>query len=77
MSKAGRKVGGTPPFGYRRADDGEFVPVEAEQAAILEMVALKAEGKALRDISAAMKAKGVGISHEGVARVLKRHGATE
>ena len=69
----GRFLGGTVPFGYRRAgEDGEFlVPHEAEQEAIREIKRLKAQGKALRAISEAMKAKGFVISHEGVSRVLK------
>ena len=35
------------------------------------MVALRAEGKPLRAIAAALGEKGVRISHEGVAGVLK------
>jgi hypothetical protein len=38
------------PFGFRRGDDGELVPHEAEQEAIREMAALRAEGKTLRAI---------------------------
>jgi hypothetical protein len=44
---------------------------DAEQEAITEMVALRAEGKPLRAIAASMAAKGHKISHEGVAGVLK------
>ena len=69
----GRFLGGTVPFGFRRAgEDGELlVPHQAEQEAISDIKRLKAEGKALRAIASAMKAKGFAISHEGVARVLK------
>jgi putative DNA-invertase from lambdoid prophage Rac len=69
----GRYLGGTVPFGFRRAgEDGELlVPHEAEQEAIRDIERLKAEGEPLRAISSAMKAKGFAISHEGVARVLK------
>jgi putative DNA-invertase from lambdoid prophage Rac len=69
----GRFLGGTVPFGFRRAgEDGELlVPHQAEQEAISEIKRLKAQGKALRAISEALRAKGHRISHEGVARVLK------
>jgi hypothetical protein len=43
------------PSGFRRGDDGELVPHEAEQEAIREMVALGAQGKALRAIAEAMQ----------------------
>jgi putative DNA-invertase from lambdoid prophage Rac len=36
------------PFGFRLGDVGELVEVPAEQEAIREMVALRAQGKALR-----------------------------
>jgi hypothetical protein len=52
----GRYLGGTVPFGYRRGESGELVPHEAEQEAILEMVALRAQGRALRAIAEAVKA---------------------
>jgi putative DNA-invertase from lambdoid prophage Rac len=68
----GRYLGGKVPFGFRRGDDGELVPYEAEQEAIREMSGLKVvQGKALRPIADAMRAKGHQISHEGVAGVLK------
>ena len=53
----GRYLGGKVPFGFRRGDDGELVPHEAEQEAIREMVALRAQRKALRAIADAMRAK--------------------
>jgi putative DNA-invertase from lambdoid prophage Rac len=61
----GRYLGGSIPFGYRLGDDGELVPHDAEQEAIREMVAIKAQGLSLRAIAAEM------LSHEGVAGVLK------
>jgi hypothetical protein len=66
------------PFGFRRcAEDGfELVPHEAEQAAIREIVALRAQGKALRPIADAMRAKGFSISHEGVSNVLRAAAAS-
>jgi hypothetical protein len=68
-----RFLGGTVPFGFRRAgEDGELlVRHEAEQEAIGEIKRLKAHGKALRAISEALRAKGHRISHEGVSRVLR------
>jgi putative DNA-invertase from lambdoid prophage Rac len=71
----GRYLGGKIPFGFRRGDDGELVPHDAEQEAIREMVALRAQGKALRAIAEALAAKGHKLSHEGVAGVLKDRAA--
>ena len=70
----GRYLGGKVPFGYRtieKGDDIELVAHEDKQAAIREMVALKAAGKPLRAIAAIMTSKGHPISHEGVAGVLR------
>jgi putative DNA-invertase from lambdoid prophage Rac len=67
----GRYLGGIVPFGFRRGYDGELVPHELQQEAIREMVALRAQGKPLRAIAAAMQAEGHQISHEGVAGVLR------
>jgi putative DNA-invertase from lambdoid prophage Rac len=67
----GRYIGGIVPFGWRRGDDGDLVAHEAEQEAIRVIVALWAEGRPLRAIADAVRAKGVKISHEGVARVLR------
>jgi DNA invertase Pin-like site-specific DNA recombinase len=71
----GRYLGGTAPFGYRVGQAGELVPHEGEQKAIREMKRLRAQGKALRPIAEAMRAKGHKISHEGVAGVLRGAGA--
>ena len=67
----GLYLGGTMPFGYRRGDAGELVPVDAEQEAIREMVTLRGQGRALRAIADAMRAKGRRISHEGVRAALE------
>jgi putative DNA-invertase from lambdoid prophage Rac len=72
----GRYLGGIMPFGYRRGELGELMPHVAEQAAIREMLALRAQGKALRAIAKAMQAKGFKISHEGVKGVLAARGRT-
>ena len=73
----GRYLGGTEPFGYRVGEAGELVPHEGEQKAIREMKRLRAQGKALRPIADAMRAKGHRISHEGVAGVLRGAGAQQ
>jgi DNA invertase Pin-like site-specific DNA recombinase len=76
--KRGRHLGGSRPFGYRieKSENdlrgGQLVPDEREQAAIVQMQALRAEGKSLPTIVAAMQEAGFSISHEGVAEVLKR-----
>jgi putative DNA-invertase from lambdoid prophage Rac len=62
------------PFGFRRGDAGELVEIVAEQEAIREMVALRAQGKALRAIAEAIQANGHRLSHEGVAGVLRTAG---
>jgi putative DNA-invertase from lambdoid prophage Rac len=67
----GRFLGGSRPFGWRKAEDGSLVEIVEEQEAICEIVALRAAGKPLRAIAGAMKAKGHRISHEGVAGVLR------
>lgn len=71
----GRYLGGTVPFGFRRGESGELVPHEAEQEAIREMVALRAEGRPLRAIAEAVRAKGHKLSHEGVAGILRSRSA--
>jgi putative DNA-invertase from lambdoid prophage Rac len=62
------------PVGDRHWSAGELVPHEAEQEAIAEMVALRAQGKALRAIAEAVQARGHRISHEGVAGFLRASG---
>jgi putative DNA-invertase from lambdoid prophage Rac len=49
QKKRGRFLGGTAPFGFRKGDDGELVPVPEQQAAIRKMLKLKAENYSLRD----------------------------
>jgi hypothetical protein len=58
----GRYLGGKVPFGFRRGDDGDLVPHEAEQEAIREIVSLRAQGNALRAIAQAVAAKGHKLS---------------
>ena len=40
----GLYLGGDVPFGFERGDDGELVPVEAQQEAIRDIAALRAQG---------------------------------
>jgi putative DNA-invertase from lambdoid prophage Rac len=67
----GRYLGGKRPFGYRAAD-GELVEDESEQAAIKLMHKHYKKGLSLRAIAASVRATGIKISHEGVAKVLAR-----
>jgi len=67
----GRFLGGSIQFGYRLGDGGALVPHDAEQEAIREMAAMKAQGRSLRAIAAEMQAKGFQISHVGVQGALK------
>jgi putative DNA-invertase from lambdoid prophage Rac len=54
----GRYLGGKVPFGFRRGESGELIPYEAEQEAIREIIALRAQGKPLRAIAEAVQAEG-------------------
>ena len=72
----GRYLGGIVPFGFRRGDDGELVAHEAEQRAIREMVALRAQGTPLRTVAETVRAKGHRISHQGVADIVRAAGRT-
>jgi len=67
----GLYLGGDVPFGFRRGDDGELVPHEAEQEALREIAALRAQGRSLRLSETSCERKGFHISHEGVARILR------
>ena len=66
----GRYLGEIVPFGFRRGD-----PHDAEQEAIREIVALRAQGKPLRAVADAVRGENVKISREGVAGVLRAAGA--
>ena len=67
----GRYLGSKIPFGFRRGECGSPTTHEGEQEAIREMIALRAQGRPLRAIADAVRAKGYRISHEGVAGVLR------
>jgi len=72
----GRYLGGKVPFGYRVGADGALVEHEAEQAAIRAMIAMRAQGVALRPIAAAITERGLKVSHETVKQVVTTHAAT-
>src|SRR4051812_3271886 len=70
-----RFLGGSVPFGYkleRETKGARLVEIPEQQEAIKEMVRLKNEGYALREISETMKEEGFQISHVAVGRALKR-----
>lgn len=68
--KQGRFLGGVRPFGFDVVD-GTLVENAAEQGAIAQMQAMRAEGKSLREISTAIKAEGFNLSHVSVARIFR------
>lgn len=73
----GGYTGGKRQFGYQivgQGKDAVLVEDEQEQAAIRRILALKAEGKGLRAIAAAIQADGIALSHVGVRSVIDRHG---
>jgi DNA invertase Pin-like site-specific DNA recombinase len=66
-----RYLGGIAPFGWGVGESGELTEIPEQQAAIQTMRQLRAEGASLRQISAAMRAAGVAISHAGCASALR------
>ena len=61
---------------YRVSDDGALVEHEAEQDAIRAMIALRAQGMALRPIATAMAERGLKVSHETVKQVVAAYATT-
>jgi putative DNA-invertase from lambdoid prophage Rac len=51
----GRFLGGDAPFGFEVGADGALVSIEAQQEAIREIVALRAQGRSLRAIRDEMR----------------------
>ncbi len=66
----GRYLGGKVPFGFR-VDGAALVPDEAQQGAIRQAQALRAEGRTLRAIQAALRDAGQVLSLDALHRVLK------
>jgi putative DNA-invertase from lambdoid prophage Rac len=78
MRHEGRHQGGARPFGWAiddSTDDHLLVPVPEEQAAIAEMISLRAaEGLSLIAIRDVMRSRGFQVSHETVRQCLRRAG---
>jgi DNA invertase Pin-like site-specific DNA recombinase len=68
----GRYLGGRVPFGYRVDRDGALIEAEDQQAAIRDMLSMKAKGASLRTIAEAMKRRGVSVSHNAVREITAR-----
>jgi hypothetical protein len=64
----GLYLGGDVPFGFRRGDDGALVPHEAEQGALREIAALRAQGRSLQAIRDEMRARRASASHTRACR---------
>lgn len=65
----GRYLGGKVPFGYRIGDGGALLPVDAEQAAIRSIRAMREAGKPLRAIRAALATDGLSLSLDAIQRI--------
>ncbi|GJE43779.1 recombinase family protein [Methylobacterium soli] len=72
QKERGRYLGGTIPFGFAVQSDGSLAEVDAEQAAIIEMMELSSTGKSLRAIAAVMSERGFTMSHNRVRDILSR-----
>ncbi|ESZ02349.1 recombinase family protein [Mesorhizobium sp. L48C026A00] len=72
-----RFLGGTRPFGYQIAADGELVEDAGEQKAIARMCELRGHGLSLRAIAEALADDGIVLSHVAVKKVLERNGGSE
>ena len=68
----GRYLGGRIPFGYQVDDKGALIETEDQQAAIRDMVSMKAKGASLRVIATAMKRRGLSVSHNAVREITAR-----
>jgi len=81
LRRAGKHQGGSRPFGWQfgKANGSgrarELIPDPEEQAAIADIMALRAEGRSLMSIRDAMRVRGHRISHQLVANVCMRHAA--
>ena len=70
-----RHLGGIRPFGFQDEETNgaqKLVPIPAEQAAIADILKMRAAGRTLMDIRDRLRAKGHAISHETVRRILRR-----
>jgi DNA invertase Pin-like site-specific DNA recombinase len=81
LRRAGKHQGVGRPFGWKfgKANGAgrarELIPEPDEQAAIADIVALRAAGRSLMMIRDEMRARGHRISHQLVANVCAQHAA--
>jgi DNA invertase Pin-like site-specific DNA recombinase len=81
LRRGNKHQGGDRPFGWQLGDANghgrarELVPDAVEQAAIADIIAMRAQGKSLMYIRDRMRARGHRISHNLVANVCARHAA--
>ena len=73
----GRYLGGKVPFGFQVGTDGALVPVVEQQAVISKALALRAAGKPLRAIRAALADDGHQISLDALHRVVRDAAAND
>jgi putative DNA-invertase from lambdoid prophage Rac len=82
LRRGNKHQGGKRPFGWRFGEANghgrarELVPDEAEQAAIVDIVAMRVAGATLIAIRDAVRARGHQISHQSIANILARGEAT-
>jgi DNA invertase Pin-like site-specific DNA recombinase len=55
---AGGYGGGRPKYGYK-AEGGELIPAQDEQAVIVKVSSLRAQGMSLREIASVLNSEGV------------------
>ena len=81
LRRNNKHQGGGRPFGWRFGEANghgracELIPDPEEQAAIDEIIAMRAQGRSLMAIRDAMRARGFPISHQLVANTIARHAA--
>ena len=78
LRRGNKHQGGKRPFGWQFGETNghgrarELIPDEAEQAAIVDIVAMRGTGGTLMAIRDAVRARGHQISHQSVANILAR-----
>jgi putative DNA-invertase from lambdoid prophage Rac len=80
LRRGNKHQGGKRPFGWQFGEAGhgrarQLVPDEAEQAAIVDIVAMREAGRTLMDIRDTLRGQGFAISHQSVANILTRQEA--
>ena len=78
LRRANKHQGGGRPFGWRFGEANghgrarELIPDPDEQQALVDIVALRVEGRSLMAIRDTMRSRGFWISHQLVAHTLQR-----